>query len=235
MNEITGKFRRHRLMVTSFRMISRSRPVLMTLHLDWSHPHVFCREKSWAGDECSCAMCACTDVETPRIEASQVRSLSPVRSWKQRADAVIPRRKLRRSHIRKENTSSRGAHSDYSHIPRRRRTSWTRGALIRPNPMAPNDAGGVAKEAPGPRTERARRRPPMQRVYAFQFMLLGATAIIGAYAEPVSSLPRLFLALVIWLVGYLALFMGIMAREWRKTVKKKKKLKAHELFELDSS
>jgi hypothetical protein len=38
----------------------------------------------------------------------------------------------------------------------------------------------------------------------------------------VSSLPRLFLALVIWLVGYLALFMGIMARDWRRTVKKKK-------------
>uniref|UniRef100_A0A0E0CS30 Uncharacterized protein n=1 Tax=Oryza meridionalis TaxID=40149 RepID=A0A0E0CS30_9ORYZ len=76
--------------------------------------------------------------------------------------------------------------------------------------MASNDAGSVAKEAPGPRTERARepaatdarRRPPMQRVYAFQFMLLGATAIIGAYAEPVPSLPRLFLALVIWFVGY---------------------------------
>uniref|UniRef100_A0A0E0K5S0 Uncharacterized protein n=1 Tax=Oryza punctata TaxID=4537 RepID=A0A0E0K5S0_ORYPU len=81
--------------------------------------------------------------------------------------------------------------------------------------MAPNDAGCVAKEAPGTGADRARegepaaddgrRGPPMLRLYALQLMLLGATAIIGAYAAPV-SLPRLFLALVIWLVGCLSLF-----------------------------
>uniref|UniRef100_A0A0D9YZ13 Secreted protein n=1 Tax=Oryza glumipatula TaxID=40148 RepID=A0A0D9YZ13_9ORYZ len=58
----------------------------------------------------------------------------------------------------------------------------------------------------------------MQRVYAFQFMLLGATAIIGAYAEPVSSLPRLFLALVIWLVGWRSthLLVSVVAPEQRE-------------------
>ncbi|KAF0931258.1 hypothetical protein E2562_002606 [Oryza meyeriana var. granulata] len=82
--------------------------------------------------------------------------------------------------------------------------------------MAPNDAGGVAEGTSGPRAERVRepvapggrRDPPTLRLYAFQIMLLGATAIIGcAYAAPV-SLPRLFQALVIWLVGCLSLFMA---------------------------
>uniref|UniRef100_A0A0D9VLL4 Uncharacterized protein n=1 Tax=Leersia perrieri TaxID=77586 RepID=A0A0D9VLL4_9ORYZ len=80
--------------------------------------------------------------------------------------------------------------------------------------MARNDGSGVAgREVPGAGAERARepavadvrrRGQPMLRHYAFQLMLLGATAIIGA---PV-SLSRLFLALVIWLVGCLSLFMA---------------------------
>ncbi|CAL5057301.1 unnamed protein product [Urochloa decumbens] len=41
---------------------------------------------------------------------------------------------------------------------------------------------------------------------ALQLMLFGAIVIIGAGAAPL-PLPRLFVAFVAWIVGYLSLFM----------------------------
>ncbi|KAL5211375.1 hypothetical protein ABZP36_022222 [Zizania latifolia] len=95
--------------------------------------------------------------------------------------------------------------------------------------MAPNDAGGVAKQAAGaergrePAAADARRPGPMTmlRLYAFQLMLHGATPIDGGYHAPswqvgrvvvCAAVPRLFPALVVWLVGCLSFFM---ARPWR--------------------
>uniref|UniRef100_J3LHI7 Uncharacterized protein n=1 Tax=Oryza brachyantha TaxID=4533 RepID=J3LHI7_ORYBR len=77
--------------------------------------------------------------------------------------------------------------------------------------MAPEDAGPERGREPA--ADVAHRRPPVPRLYAFQLMLLGATAIVGACAAAAApvSLPRLFLALVIWLVGCLSLFV-FMAR-----------------------
>ncbi|WVZ73459.1 hypothetical protein U9M48_021762 [Paspalum notatum var. saurae] len=92
--------------------------------------------------------------------------------------------------------------------------------------MAPRDDGlgpgnvGVPRDeaAPTPEQEPRHRGPapdvgpagPMPRVSAFQLMLIGATAIIGAAAAAPAPapLPRLFFALLAWLVGCLSLFMS---------------------------
>ncbi|KAL6633456.1 hypothetical protein ACP70R_026127 [Stipagrostis hirtigluma subsp. patula] len=78
--------------------------------------------------------------------------------------------------------------------------------------MAPADAGNVTnKEAPAaPEQERepalAAGHGPLPRASALHLMLFGATVIVGAAAVPV-PLPRLFLALLAWLVGCLSLFL----------------------------
>ena len=69
--------------------------------------------------------------------------------------------------------------------------------------MAPKEAG--IKEDHAPEPQPAVRRGPL-RLSAFQLMLFGATVIIGAAAAPV-PLHRLFAAFVVWLVGYLTLFI----------------------------
>ncbi|KAL6634687.1 hypothetical protein ACP70R_027358 [Stipagrostis hirtigluma subsp. patula] len=76
--------------------------------------------------------------------------------------------------------------------------------------MAPKGTG--IKEDPAPERQPAaagvRRGGPL-RVSAVLLMLFGATVIIGAAAAgpvPVPS-PRLFGAFVVWLVGYLSLFI----------------------------
>lgn len=57
---------------------------------------------------------------------------------------------------------------------------------------------------------RLRRRPPM-RLSALYLMLFGATVIVGAagVGAPVTPLPRLFAALVAWLVGCLSLLVPL--------------------------
>ena len=49
-------------------------------------------------------------------------------------------------------------------------------------------------------------RGRLLRGSALLLMLFGATVIIGAFAAPV-PLPRLFFALLVWLVGCLSLYM----------------------------
>jgi len=57
-----------------------------------------------------------------------------------------------------------------------------------------------------PEPQPAVRRGAPLHPPAFQLMLLGAIAIIGAAAAPL-PLPRLLAAFVAWLVGYLSLFI----------------------------
>jgi hypothetical protein len=79
--------------------------------------------------------------------------------------------------------------------------------------MAWEDASSVTEDTPATEQEPALapagagRGQPL-RIPALQLMLFGATVIIGAAAAaaPV-PLPRLFLALLAWLVGCLSLFM----------------------------
>lgn len=61
----------------------------------------------------------------------------------------------------------------------------------------------VAVPATGP-DDAGRGR--LLRGSALLLMLFGATVIIGAFAAPV-PLPRLFFALLVWLVGCLSLYM----------------------------
>ncbi|EAY86562.1 hypothetical protein OsI_07942 [Oryza sativa Indica Group] len=62
---------------------------------------------------------------------------------------------------------------------------------------------------------RGRRRaeppPPPMRLSALYLMLFGATVIVGAagVGAPVTPLPRLFAALVAWLVGCLSLLVPL--------------------------
>jgi hypothetical protein len=80
--------------------------------------------------------------------------------------------------------------------------------------MAWEDASSVTEDTPAtgqeqepalaPETGAGRGQP--LRIPALHLMLFGATVIIGAAAAPV-PLPRLFLALLAWLVGCLSLFM----------------------------
>ncbi|PUZ77862.1 hypothetical protein GQ55_1G406700 [Panicum hallii var. hallii] len=51
-------------------------------------------------------------------------------------------------------------------------------------------------------------RGRLLRGSALHLMLFGATVIIGAAAAPV-PLPRLFFALLVWLVGCLSLYMPL--------------------------
>ncbi|TVU28727.1 hypothetical protein EJB05_20257, partial [Eragrostis curvula] len=78
--------------------------------------------------------------------------------------------------------------------------------------MAPTTS--VIKEAPVPEPDPEPEPAPapaghgqLLRISAFQLMLFGATAIIGAAAAPVPW-PRLFFVLLAWFVGCLSLFMA---------------------------
>ncbi|RLN08515.1 hypothetical protein C2845_PM11G24370 [Panicum miliaceum] len=54
-------------------------------------------------------------------------------------------------------------------------------------------------------------RGRLLRGSALLLMLFGATVIIGTFAAPV-PLPRLFFALMVWLVGCLSLYMPLACR-----------------------
>uniref|UniRef100_K3Z0W3 Uncharacterized protein n=1 Tax=Setaria italica TaxID=4555 RepID=K3Z0W3_SETIT len=78
--------------------------------------------------------------------------------------------------------------------------------------MAQGEGNAATKEATAPEPEMEQGAPadagrgqPL-RGPALHLMLFGATVIVGAAAAPV-PLPRLFFALLAWLVGCLSLYM----------------------------
>jgi hypothetical protein len=87
--------------------------------------------------------------------------------------------------------------------------------------MGQRQGNAVTKEATAPEPEVAEQALPAPRLApdragrgrlllrggsALHLMLFGATAIVGAAAAPVPW-PRLFFALLVWLVGCLSLYM----------------------------
>ncbi|CAL4886876.1 unnamed protein product [Urochloa decumbens] len=77
--------------------------------------------------------------------------------------------------------------------------------------MASREGAGTEDDDPAPPEPQPRaaavvRRGAPLHPPALQLMLLGAIVIIGAGAAPL-PLPRLFVAFVAWLVGYLSLFI----------------------------
>uniref|UniRef100_A0A0D9VHW5 Uncharacterized protein n=1 Tax=Leersia perrieri TaxID=77586 RepID=A0A0D9VHW5_9ORYZ len=89
--------------------------------------------------------------------------------------------------------------------------------------MAPTDNGGSrsSKEAEGELAPaptplaaavgRAVRHGPMLRLATLQLMLFAAHEIVVGAARPPVPLPRLLAAFVAWLVGFLSLFVALMA------------------------